>query len=128
MSRKQPTPAEVAWRVLTELQACQGVYWREVQVQCQGHYQSGTSHDETAFRILLADADDLGRAHRRFRDVVSPHFYLAHFSVSYFVMSPDGPDLLCFLADNDAIEDAGDPRHPLGGKPRPMPSGSAFGA
>ena len=124
MSRKQPFPTDIAWRVRTELEACQGVYWREVQ----GQYQSRTGHDEIAIRILLADADSLGRAHRRFRDVVSPHFYLAHFSVSYSVMSPEGPVVLDVLADNDAIEDAGGPRHPLGGKPRPMPSGSAFRA
>jgi len=124
MSRKQPSPTETAWRVLSDLEAYQGVYWREVK----GEYQSGTGHDEIAIWILLADANGLERAHRRFRDVVSQHFYLAHFTVSYSVMSPEGPVVLDFLGDNDAIEDAGGPRHPLGTKPWPMTSSGAFGA
>lgn len=123
MSRKQPSPTEITWRVLSELEACQGVYWRTVK----GEYQCGTGHDEVAIWILLADAAGLERAHRRFRDVVSPHFYVARFSVSYSVMTPDGPMVLDFLGDNDAIEDAGGPRHPLGTKPWPMSSGGVFG-
>jgi hypothetical protein len=116
MSCKRPSPTEIAWRVLTELEACQGVYWREVKCE----YESGTGHDEIAIGILLADAPGLERAHRRFRDVVSQHFYLARFTVSYSVMSP--------LGDNDAIEDAGGPRHPLGTKPWLMTSGGVFRA
>jgi len=123
MSRKQPSPTEITWRVLSELEACEGIYWRAVK----GEYQCGTDHDEVAIWILLTDAAGLERAHRRFRDVVSPHFYVARFSVSYSVMTPDGPMVLDFLGDNDAIEDAGGPCHPLGTKPWPMSSGGVFG-
>jgi hypothetical protein len=123
MSRKQPSPTEITWRVLSELEACQGIYWRSVK----GEYQYGTGHDAVAIWILLADAAGLARAHRRFRDVVSPHFYVARFTVSYSVMTPDGPMVLEFLGDNDAIEDAGGPCHPLGMKPRLMASGGVFG-
>lgn len=123
MSRKQPSPTEITWRVLSELEACDGVYWRKVQ----GQYQSGTGYDEIAVWILLADASGLERAHRRFRDVVSPHFYLAHFTVSYSVMAPEGQVVLDFLGDNDAIEDAGSPRHPLGSRPWLMTSPGVFG-
>ena len=124
MSRKQPSPIEIAWRVLSDLEVCQGVYWRDVK----GEYQCGTGYDEIAIWILLADTAGLDRAHRRFRDVVSQHFYLARFTVSYSVMSPEGPVVLDFLGDNDAIEHAGGPRHPLGTKPWLMTPGGVFGA
>lgn len=122
MSRKLPSPTEIAWRVLAELEACQGVYWREVK----GEYHAGTDYEEIAIWILLADAAGLERAHRRFRDVVSQHFYLARFTVSYSVMTPEGRVVLDFLGDNDAIEEAGDPCHPLGAKPWLMTSGGVF--
>jgi hypothetical protein len=110
MSRKQPSPTEITWRVLEELEAFQGIYWREVQGEFQGAY------DEVAIWILLADAADLNRAHRRLRDVVSPRFYLARFTVSYIVRMPEGEMILDFLDGNDAIERAGAFR-PLGERP-----------
>ena len=110
MSHKEPSSAEVAYRVLEELEAFQGVYWREVK----GEFQS--AYDEIAIFILLSHVGDIARAHRRFRDVVSPRFYLARFTVSYICWTPDGEMLLDFLADNDEIERAGSSR-PLGINP-----------
>ena len=110
MSHNQPSSAEVVYRALKELEAFQGVYWREVKAEFQG------DHDEIAIWILLTHAGDIARAHRRFRDVVSPRFYLAHFTVSYICWTPDGEMLLDFLADNDEIERAGSSR-PLGVNP-----------
>lgn len=110
MSRKEPSSTEITYRVLEELEAFQGIYWLEVQGEFHGAY------DEVAIWILLNNPADLGRAHRRFRDVVSSRFYLAHFTVSYIVRSPDGEIILDFLADNDEIERAGASR-PLGASP-----------
>jgi hypothetical protein len=110
MSHNQPNSAEVVYRALKELEAFQGVYWREVKGEFHG------DPDEIAIWILLTHAGDIARAHRRFRDVVSPHFYLARFTVSYICWTPDGEMLLDFLADNDEIERAGSSR-PLGINP-----------
>lgn len=113
MSHKEPSSTEVAYRVLEELEAFQGVYWCEVKGEFHGAY------DEIAIWILLSHAGDIARAHRRFRDVVSPRFYLARFTVSYIVRTPDGEILLDFLADSDEIEQAGSSR-PLGASPSLM--------
>jgi hypothetical protein len=110
MSHKEPSSTEVTYRVLEELEAFQGIYWREVRGEFHGAY------DEVVIWILLADAGDLNRAHRRFRDTVASRFYLAHFAVSYIVKSPEGEIILDFLADNDEIERAGASR-PLGASP-----------
>jgi hypothetical protein len=108
MQHTQPNSAEVAYRALEELEALQGVYWRAVKGEFQG------DHDEVTIWILLTHVGDIARAHRRLRDVVSPRFYLAHFTVSYICWTPDGEMLLDFLADND--EQAGSSR-PLGINP-----------
>lgn len=110
MSHKEPDSAEVAYRVLEELEAFRGVYWREVK----GEFHAG--YDEIAIWILLTHAGDIARAHRRLRDVLSPRFYLAHFTVSYLCWTPDGEMLVDFMADNDEIEQAGSSR-PLGARP-----------
>lgn len=110
MPHTQPNSAEVAYRALEELEALRGVYWRAVKGEFQGDY------DEIAIWILLTHVGDIARAHRRVRDVVSPRFYLAHFTVSYICWTPDGEMLLDFLADNDEIEQAGSSR-PLGINP-----------
>lgn len=107
MSRKEPSSTEVTYRILEELEAFQGIYWQEVRGEFHGAY------DEAAIWILLSDAADLPRAHRRFRDTVSSRFYLAHFTVSYMVRTTEGEMILDFLGDNDAIERAGASR-PLG--------------
>jgi hypothetical protein len=112
MSHKEPSSTEVAYRVLEELEAFQGVYWREVKGEFHAAY------DEIAIWILLVHVGDIARAHRRFRDVVSSRFYLARFTVSYIVATPDGEVLLDFLSGNDEIEQAGSTR-PLGAKPVP---------
>lgn len=113
MSHKEPSSTEVAYRVLEELEAFQGVYWRKVKGEFHGAY------DEVAIWILLSHVGDLARAHRRLRDVLSSRFYLAHFTVSYIFQTPDGEVLLDFLADNDEIEKAGSSR-PLGANPALM--------
>jgi hypothetical protein len=113
MSHKEPSSTEVTYRVLEELEAFQGVYWREVKGEFHG------ACDEIAIWILLSHVGDIVRAHRRFRDVVSPRFYLARFTVSYIFHTPDGEVLLDFLADNDEIEQAGSSR-PLGANPSLM--------
>lgn len=110
MQHTQPNAAEAAYRVLEELEAFQGVYWREVKAEFQGDF------NEIAIWILLTHVGDIARAHRRLRDVVSPRFYLAHFTVSYICWTPDGEMLLDFLADNEEIERAGSLR-PLGINP-----------
>jgi hypothetical protein len=110
MQHTQPNSAEVAYRALEELEAFQGVYWRAVKGEFQGDY------NEITIWILLTHAGDIARAHRRLRDVVSPRFYLAHFTVSYICWTPDGEMLLDFLADNEEIEKAGSLR-PLGINP-----------
>lgn len=110
MSRKEPSSAEITYRVLEELEAFQGIYWQEVRGEFHGAY------DEVAIWILLDSPGDLGRAHRRFRDTLSSRFYLAHFTVSYIVRTPEGEVILDFLADNDEIERAGSSR-PLGENP-----------
>lgn len=110
MPHTQPNSAEVAYRTLAELEAFQGVYWRAVKGEFQGDF------DEIAIWILLTQAGDIARAHRRLRDVVSPRFYLAHFTVSYLCWTPDGEMLVDFLADNSEIEQAGLSR-PLGVNP-----------
>lgn len=110
MQHIQPNSAEVAYRALEELEALNGVYWRAVKGEFQG------DHDEVTIWILLTHVGDIARAHRRLRDIVSPRFYLAHFTVSYICWTPDGEMLLDFLADNDEIEQAGSSR-PLGINP-----------
>ena len=110
MSRKMPSETEITYRVLEELEAFQGVYWKQVQGQFQGAY------DEAAIWILLSDAADLPRAHRRFRDVVASRLYLVRFTVSYTVMTPDGELTLDCLNNNEEIERAGTSR-PLGAHP-----------
>lgn len=110
MQHIQPNAAEVAYRALEELQAFQGVYWREVKGEFQGDF------DEITIWILLTHVGDIARAHRRLRDVVSSRFYLAHFTVSYICWTPAGEMLLDFLADNEEIEKAGSSR-PLGINP-----------
>jgi hypothetical protein len=119
MSHEVPSPTEITYRVLEELEAFQGIYWRAVRGEFHGAY------DEVAIWILLKEAGDLARAHRRFRDVVSSRFYLAHFTVSYLVATPDGEMLLECLVDNDAIERAG-ASCPLGARPPSMRAGSSL--
>ncbi|MGV3548155.1 hypothetical protein [Rhizobium sp.] len=115
-----PSETEITYRVLEELEAFQGVYWKEVQGQFHGAY------DEAAIWILLSDAAELPRAHRRFRDVVASRFYLVRFTVFYTVMTPEGELILDCLNDNDEIERAGTSR-PLGAHPLPKRSvGSVF--
>lgn len=118
MSHKVPSATEITYRVLEELEAFQGIYWRQVRGEFHGAY------DEVAIWILLSEPGDLTRAHRRFRDVVSSRFYLAHFTVSYIVATPEGEMLLECLADNDEIERAGTLR-PLGARPS-MHAGSSI--
>lgn len=48
MSHKEPSSTEVAYRVLEELEAFQGVYWREVK----GEFH--TACDEIAIWVLLS--------------------------------------------------------------------------
>jgi hypothetical protein len=115
MSRKQPSPTEVTFHVLEDLEAFEGIYWHRVAGEYHGAY------DEIAIWILLSDAGALPRAHRRFRDVVASRFYLAHFAVAYMADTPEGRVTLDFLADNDEIERAGSSR-PLGSKPALMRS------
>jgi hypothetical protein len=110
MPHNQSNSAEVAYRALEELEAFQGVFWREVKGEFHGDY------DEIAIWILLSHVGDIARAHRRLRDVLSPRFYLARFAVSYICWTPDGEVLLDFLADNDEIERAGSSR-PLAANP-----------
>ena len=110
MPHTQPNSAEIAYRALEELEAFQGVYWRAVKGEFHGDF------DEIAIWILLTHVGDIARAHRRLRDVISPRFYLAHFTVSYVCWTPDGEMLLDFLPDNDEIEQAGSSR-PLGINP-----------
>jgi len=110
MSCKLPSETEITYRILEELEAYQGIYWKQVRGEFHGNY------GEIAIWILLSEAGDIARAHRRFRDVVSPRFYLAHFTVSYSVRTAEGEVLLDFLGDNDEIECAGTTR-PLGVNP-----------
>ena len=120
MLPKEPSANEIACRLLEELEAFQGIYWQQVRGECHAAY------DEIAIWILLASPGDLHRAHRRFRDTVSSRFYLAHFTVSYIVRTPEGEMILDFLTDNDEIERAGMSRS-LGANPcRKQQAASVF--
>ena len=110
MPHTQPNSAEVAYRALEELEAFRGIFCREVKGEFHGDF------DEITIWILLTHVGDIARAHRRVRDVISPRFYLAHFTVSYICWTPDGEMLVDFLADNNEIEQAGSLR-PLGINP-----------
>lgn len=101
MSRKAQSPMEIEWRVMEDLQALDGRYWKEAQGEYHGAY------DEMAVWILLTKADDIDAAHRKFRDVISAYSDLARFTVSYSVRVPEGEMLLEFLAGNDDIDGVG---------------------
>lgn len=107
MSRKNPSPPEIEWRVLDDLQALEGSAWKEVQGQYQGAYEV------MAVWILLAKAEDIDAAHCRFRDVIATYSDLVRFDVSYSVRAPEGEVLLEALSGNDEI----DLKRPLGSKP-----------
>jgi hypothetical protein len=110
MSRKAAlSPNEIEWRVLEDLQALEGTHWREVQGEYHGTYE------EMAIWILLAKAEDIEPAHRKFRDVISAYSCLVRFTVSYSVKVPGGEMLLEFLDGNDQIDGIG--VEPLGSRP-----------
>jgi hypothetical protein len=118
MSRKAQSPMEIEWRVMEDLQALDGRCWKEAQGEYHGAYE------EMAVWILLAKAEDIDAAHRKFRDVISAYSDLARFTVSYSVRVPDGEMLLEFLAGNDEIDGIGLDR-PLGSNPTLKRSGSS---
>ena len=118
MSRKAHSPMEIEWRVMEDLQALDGRYWKEAQGEYHGAYE------EMAVWILLTKAGDIDAAHRKFRDVISAYSDLARFTVSYSVRVPDGEMLLEFLAGNDEIDGIGLHR-PLGSNPTLKRSGGS---
>ena len=110
MSLRAQSPMEIEWRVMEDLQALDGRYWKEAQGEYHGAYE------EMAVWILLAKAEDIDAAHKKFRDVISAYAHLARFTVSYSVRVPEGEMLLEFFSDNDEIDGAGGSR-PLGLNP-----------
>jgi hypothetical protein len=113
MSYKAPSPTEIEWRVLSDLQALEGTCWKEVQGEYHGAYE------EMAVWILLEKAEDIHAAHRKFRDLISAYSTLVRFSVSYSVRVAEGEMLLDALsgsAEIDLIDLTGAER-PLGADP-----------
>ena len=109
MSRKSPSPREIEWRVLDDLQALDGKCWKEARCEYHGAY------DEMAVWILLTKAEDSDAAHRKFRDVILAYSDLVRFSVSYSVRVPDGELLLEALSGNEI--DLIGVEYPLGSNP-----------
>ena len=107
MSRKAPSPTEIEWRVLKDLQALEGRAWKEAQGEYHGAYE------EMAVWILLERAEDIEPAHKKFLRVISAYSDLVRFTVSYSVKMPMGEMLLDALSGNDEIYRA----HSLGANP-----------
>lgn len=95
MSRKSPSPTEVEWRVLDNLQALNGTFWKEVRGEYHGAYS------EMAVWILLNRAEDIDTAHRKFRDVILAYSDMVRFTVSYSLRVPEGEMLLEALSGDE---------------------------
>jgi hypothetical protein len=95
MSRRALSPTEIEWRVLENLQALEGTVWKEVQGEYHGAYE------EMAVWILLAKAEDIEPAHRKFRDVIAAYSRLVRFTVSYSMRVPEGEMLLEALSGDE---------------------------
>lgn len=121
MSYKPPSSSEIEWRVLDSLQAQNGKFWKEAR----GEYHD--AYNDMAVWILLNKAEDIGAAHRKFRDVILAYSDMVRFTVSYSLRVPEG-ELLLEALSGDEIAQIG-VEHALGSNPTlKRSSRSVFGS